>query len=730
MAETEASSNQGWRSSLSFPSSEDVARAVEAAANAVGSPRPSVVFSSNEDSCNSPLKRIQNQVSKALKGFSQSPETRNVTYNPEMLTKQKRQWASFQLESLDHRSFKEPSKFFESMVVVGLPPSFDTQELRKRLIARKSEGSGRFRIALSGHDHSGVEPNFEPQVLFAYPPEKQLPLKYRDLLSFCFPGGVEVHAVEKSSSMSELNEILLGQEHLKQSELSFGFRLQQGADNSTLYGCCILMEELMEKPSRLISLISDSQPVSSCLGRYIFTTKRCYCILSRLPFFEMHFGVLKSIFMEERLERVTKSISILDLEVPDAVNNVEGSEDNNGMLTKLSSEDETNETIVASPSSSSETTASTRVTDVGSHLEHSDPERVFSSFREDTEESLTTTSYERDTLAFDTESTVAKQNNEASDIDVDNSALSKPASEKAIPDAVWPLIRYQQVESSEPSCSQGSPCEERPLKNENGETDVEETSISGQEDFSSHNDILEWAKVLTLFAGALLEKQIVFVCSNLKDDYYHYSASDSERCIWETGGYMYEGLDQPMLWSIVSLRSFSHSFDTSLSVAELVDAAGFQAQKATVTVGVQSKSSEVSKLTNAILVDISKNQVKSQTIPQLPQQRDLLASLAPYHSKLVGESYLGRKRPIYECTDAQVEAANGFTEVLRNYLDSLCSNLRSHTITNVQSNDDKVSLLLKESFIDSFPSRDRPFMKVSSSSFQVNRTVNALGTDR
>lgn len=69
--------------------------------------------------------------------------------------------------------------------------------------------------------------------------------------------------------------------------------VSQGADNSTLYGCCILMEELVDKPSRLISLISDSQPVSSCLGRYIFTTKRCYCILSRLPFFGLHFGVLK-----------------------------------------------------------------------------------------------------------------------------------------------------------------------------------------------------------------------------------------------------------------------------------------------------------------------------------------------------------------------------------------------------------------------------------------------------
>jgi hypothetical protein len=38
----------------------------------------------------------------------------------------------------------------------------------------------------------------------------------------------------------------------------------------------------------------------------------------------------------------------------------------------------------------------------------------------------------------------------------------------------------------------------------------------------------------------------------------------------------------------------------------------------------------------------------------------------------------------------QVEGAKGFLAVLRDYLDTLCSNLRSHTITNVQSNNDKV----------------------------------------
>uniref|UniRef100_A0A803M8G6 cDENN domain-containing protein n=1 Tax=Chenopodium quinoa TaxID=63459 RepID=A0A803M8G6_CHEQI len=660
MAETEASGSQGWGSSLSFPSSEDVARAVAAAATVVSSPRPSVVFSSNDSGSNSPLKRIQNQ---------------------------------------DHRSFIEPSKLFESMVVVGLPPSFDAQSLRKRLLARKSEGSGKFRIALSGHNHSRVEPNFEPQVLFVYPPEKQLPLKYRDLLSFCFPGGVEVHAVEKSSSMSELNEILLG----------------QGADNSTLYGCCILMEELVDKPSRLISMLSDSQPVSSCLGR---------------------------IFMEERLERLTKSISVLDLEVPDTIKTMERLEENGRMSTQHVSEDEANETVGTPQSSSSGTTVSTRVTDVGSplgDLANSDLEGI-SSFRDDshdTDDSLTTTTFERDTLASDKDPAVTMQNSEANDVDFDNSSLSKPTMEKSAPGAVWPLLRYPQFESSEPSCSLGSPSEERQLRSENDETDIKETSISGQEDFSSHIDILEWAK-------ANNHGSLQIICEYYKVDFPPRGTSitfhpldylhplefhrPSERALDVCGSPLDLRSCRTSLERIEVLNALIAEEEAiSLSVVTISCICGYLRLENVLPndmlefldapvpyiVGVQSKSSEVlSKLPNAILVDISKNQVKSQSMQQLPQQRELLASLAPYHAKLVGESYLGKRRPIYEYTDVQAEAAKGFMDVLKNYLDSLCSNLRSHTITNVQSNDDKVSLLLKESFIDSFPSRDRAFMKL------------------
>lgn len=79
------------------------------------------------------------------------------------------------------------------------------------------------------------------------------------------------------------------------------FLVIQGADDSTLYGCCILVEEIIHKPSGLISMISEGQASPSSRSRHILTTRRCYCILSRLPFFEMHFGVLNRYVTNSRV---------------------------------------------------------------------------------------------------------------------------------------------------------------------------------------------------------------------------------------------------------------------------------------------------------------------------------------------------------------------------------------------------------------------------------------------
>lgn len=776
MEKIEESGSPGWGASF-FQTTEDVARAVTAAAAAVRSPRPSVVYSSKDDS-GSQLQKLQRQVSRLMKGLSSPPQVKSGAYNPEILTSQKRQWARFQLQSLDHRVWKEPSRLFESMVVVGLHPNCDIQALQRLYFSRKLDAPGRFRSALGGQSQSRVEPNLEPQVLFVYPPEKQLPLKYKDLLSFCFPAGVEVHAVERTPSMSELNEILLGQEHLKQSDLSFVFRLQV-ADSSTLYGCCVLVEEMVHKPSGLLSMISDGQHTHLGISRQILTTRRCYCILSRLPFFDLHFGVLNSIFTEERLERLTKQVGDLDFDslmIDDKQENLE----ENPSSRSLEERDQyiLNGSVESSQPITTDSVISGTVDDM-SQLEYRVVEGYVHPKKDGSDNKARMVDTDID--CANKEVILERQVPEVSDNSTDD---NKQLVEKGVPHAVLPLLRYHQCESSESSSSfQGSPSEDRHFRSDFDETETEEASFSGQDDSSQHSDIVEWAKannngslqiiceyyqlkcpargstikfhpldhlhpleyhrpdeallhvagstidlkscntslelaeahnalmveeeatalsvwaiaclcgslrlehVLTLFAGALLEKQIVVVCSNL-------------------------GILSACVLSIIPLIR-PYQWQSLIMPVLPNDMLDFLDAPVPYIVGVKNKTSEVqSKLTNIVLVDANKNQVKSPTIPQLPQQKELYSCLSPYHAKLVGESYLARKRPVYECTDVQVEAAKCFLAVLRTYLDSLCSNLRSHTITNVQSNDDKVSLLLKESFIESFPSRDRPFMKL------------------
>ncbi|KAL5065805.1 hypothetical protein RYX36_027542 [Vicia faba] len=769
--------------------------------------------------------------------------------------------------------------------------------------------------------------------------------------------------------MSALNEIFYGQEHLKQMDLSFVFRLQ-GSDNSTLYGCCVLVEELVQKPSGLLSLISDKQLSYSSLRRYVLTTQRCYCILSRLPFFELHFGVLNSIFTQERLEKLTKSVEDSNLEFVEGSYDEENSDGNsenvlvsdgiieqsfheNSLISQSRVRASTSENIVGDGHpevdvelqsykeridndsvvpTEHETDRTTAKDESGSTIsEGSDnhPENLIvddelqgkidndsamptehetdsieveeqsgpiicedsddfsenlmvdgelQSYKERIgydsvlpteheidrtevkEESGTTifedddglpknltvdgelqskkrvdydsvvpTDHENDRTAaekefgpkisedsdghpkimidgelqsykeridydnvvpteHETDRKTAKEESgptitEDSDHYGDAFATSKELEDSNLPNAILPLLHSCQYESSESSCSfQGSPCKDRNFRRDIDDNETEDASFSGQEKLNDLNDILEWAvendhgplqiiceyyrlncpakgsaltfhplehlhpleyhrpagtalcctgsisglkscstgpeladahstpvveeatslsvwtiaclcgtlrleNVLTVLAGVLLEKQIIVACSNL-------------------------GVLSASVLSVIPLIQ-PYRWQSLLMTVLPNDMLDFLDAPVPYIVGIKNKISEVqSKFTNVIVVDANRNQVKSPTIPQLPRQKELISSLRPYHDTLVGESYLGKRRPVYDCTESQIGAAKGFLSVLRSYLDSLCYNIRSHTITNVQSNDDKISLLLKESFIGSFSYRDQPFMKL------------------
>lgn len=60
---------------------------------------------------------------------------------------------------------KEPSRVFESMVVVGLHPDVDVQALEKLLDERNNEFSKKQRSLLNYNHQVHAEPNLEPQVL-------------------------------------------------------------------------------------------------------------------------------------------------------------------------------------------------------------------------------------------------------------------------------------------------------------------------------------------------------------------------------------------------------------------------------------------------------------------------------------------------------------------------------------------------------------------------------------
>jgi hypothetical protein len=199
--------------------------------------------------------------------------------------------------------------------------------------------------------------------------------------------------------------------------------------------------------------------------------------------------------------------------------------------------------------------------------------------------------------------------------------------------------------------------------------------------------ILSLETIMSLLAGVLLEKQIVIICPNL-------------------------GVLSAIVLSLVPMI---RPFQWQSLLLPVLPGRMFDFLEAPVPflVGIHSKPIDWKvKTSNLILVNILNNQVKICNMPALPQCRELMAQLAPIHATLAHQSSNARRHPVYKCNEVQAEAATKFLRVMRDYMESLCSDLHSHTITSVQSNSDRVSLLLKDSFIDSFPGRDRPFIKL------------------
>lgn len=695
-----------------------------------------------------------------------------------MLAYQKRQWYQIQSKTKDNKQYKEPTSLFEHFFIVGLH-SYANVEVIEDAFARKK--SWEYQVAreildLRKFQRQTHVPTLEPQILFKYPPGKRSAMRELDVPIFCFPEGVKARMLERTPSMSDLNELIFGQEHLARDDLSFIYRLKV-ADNATVYGVCLLVQEIVQRAPGILGSISPLNNPSCKSGRFLVSAPRCYCILTKVPFFELHYEMLNSIIAQERLDRITQFVSEMTLSesVPRGISENDQLDENFESPNKQSLNSWMEYAIPADSvlglTSSSigisadrevppfccrqleplspESASASENSDFG-HVRELDRESRKSWGQFDDYSSVTSEShsdsFERPNGNLDIgqtppdismiynsvghrlervgslESIYRGMGSEDEDDDL-NSKHEIAGDEKVMEWAklhnneplqivcgyhalllpprggevvFHPLEHLQPIKYCRPGVSYLglATASDIDLSLLTVVNEVNAQLAAAEEALAlsiwtvaTVCRALSLESVLTLVAGALLEKQVVVICPNL-------------------------GVLSAIVLSLIPLiRPFEwQSLFLPVLPNKMLD---FLDAPVPFILGIQHKTTDMKmKTPNLIRLNVSKDLVKSCPLPQLPGHRELVSELGPIHARLSCENSIAKRHPIYKCTEVQAEAAGDFLSVMKRYLESLCSNLRSHTITNVQSNNDKVSLLLKDSFVDSFPSRDRPFIKL------------------
>ncbi|KAF2072012.1 hypothetical protein CYY_006675 [Polysphondylium violaceum] len=195
-------------------------------------------------------------------------------------------------------------KIFDHFLVVGLPSTA--------------------KLYSSRHDERQTH---KPQIIYQYPQNQTLP---NDMIEqFCFPTGIESRSSQRSYSSSSLNQVsFCNLSHLSNPSHSFVFLLT--TQNTLYYGICIIKEE---EVSTLPSFINEESPLNQYIptpenspnskqtsdeedleensakakrrsfnrNQFDFIAPRVYCLLTRFPFFQLHFQMLHSILESERM---------------------------------------------------------------------------------------------------------------------------------------------------------------------------------------------------------------------------------------------------------------------------------------------------------------------------------------------------------------------------------------------------------------------------------------------
>jgi len=135
----------------------------------------------------------------------------------------------------------------------------------------------------------------EPSIVYHYP---DTPVGIPGVEDFCFPTGVGMEVMKPTTCQSNLMEMRHNQEYLKHPERSFVFLLTN-EDSTVYYGICIHKKELLEDAP----FYMDGPLIPE---KFHASTMRCYCLITKYPFFRLHLDFLQSVFAVEHLTRLVE----------------------------------------------------------------------------------------------------------------------------------------------------------------------------------------------------------------------------------------------------------------------------------------------------------------------------------------------------------------------------------------------------------------------------------------
>eukprot|EP01088_Endostelium_zonatum_P004730 TRINITY_DN1604_c0_g1_i1.p1 TRINITY_DN1604_c0_g1~~TRINITY_DN1604_c0_g1_i1.p1 ORF type:complete len:870 (-),score=197.96 TRINITY_DN1604_c0_g1_i1:109-2718(-) len=190
-----------------------------------------------------------------------------------------------------------PGSLYESFLVIGLSPTSPS--------LAKPE--------LTSHP---------PQVLYSYPPNSES--KFPHAGDFCFPSGVTISFIKRTKSQSDLFKILFASANGEKHEDQFVFILTN-LEKESIYGVCILKQEtLTSRPSFFNAATSEEVEAEEKLkhSRFDRIAPRCYCLLTRYPFFGIHFDFLTNLIALEQVyfaERNSKKMTELVSSPPTSI---------------------------------------------------------------------------------------------------------------------------------------------------------------------------------------------------------------------------------------------------------------------------------------------------------------------------------------------------------------------------------------------------------------------------